>query len=134
MILKAIKNKFLVRFHFLFCFSLATSLPTASWAIGTPSYVSTTSGKNFFTLSASGKSNPLFINTSDFPGVIRALKDLQSDINKVTNHKPELVFNKLPTNKQVVIVGTYGKNLIIDELVKNKKIDVKDIVGKWDES
>lgn len=133
MILKAIKSKLsLAKFHFLFCLSFATFLPTTTSAIGTPSYISTTTGKNFFTLSASGKSNPLIINSKDFPGVIRALKDLQSDINKVTDHKPELVFDKLPASKQVVIVGTYGKNPIIDELVKNKKIDVKDILGKWE--
>lgn len=133
MILKTINSTFcLLSFRFLAYLSLAIFLPATALAIGEPSYISTTSGKNFFKLSASGKSSPLFINSNDYPGVIRALKDLQSDINKVTNHKPEIVFDKLPTNKQVVIVGTYGKNPIIDQLVKNKKIDIKNIVGKWE--
>ncbi len=133
MILKTINNQFcLLSFRFFVYFSLTIFLPTTVLAIGEPSYISTTSGKNFFKLSASGKSSPLFINSNDYPGVIRALKDLQSDIDKVTNHKPAIVFDKLPSNKQIVIVGTYGKNPIIDQLVENKKIDVKDIVGKWE--
>src|SRR3970282_172943 len=133
MILKTISGTFcLLGFRFLVYLSLTIFLPNTVLAIGEPSYISTTAGKKFFKLSASGKSSPLFINSNDFPGVIRALKDLQSDIGKVTNHKPEIVFDKLPTNKQVVIIGTYGKNSIIDQLVKNKKIDIKDIVGKWE--
>ena len=133
MILNTINSKFFHHnFRFLFCLSLTILLPSTALAIGEPSYVSTVGGNKFFTLSASGKSSPLFINSNDFPGVIRALKDLQSDIDKVTNQKPEIAFDKLPTNKQIVIAGTYGKNPIIDQLVKNKKIDLKDIVGKWE--
>jgi len=119
-------------FRFLVCFLLSIFLPTAALAIGEPSYISTTGGKNFFTLSATGKSSPLFIESKDYPGVLRALKDLQSDIKKVTTFAPNIVFDKLPNNKQIVIVGTYGKSPIIDKLVKSKKIDIKDIAGKWE--
>ena len=133
MILNTIKSTiYRYSFRFLVYLSVAIFFPNTALAIGEPSYISTSSGKKFFKLSASGKSSPLFINSNDFPGVIRALKDLQTDIGKVTNHKPEIVFDKLPKNKQIVIVGTYGKNSLIDQLVKNKKIDIKDIVGKWE--
>lgn len=133
MILKTLKNSFFYsNFRFSVCFSLILFLPTAALAIGEPSYISTTGGKNFFTLSAKGKSSPLFIDSNDYPGVIRALKDLQSDIKKVTNYAPNIVFDQLPAQKQIVIVGTYGKSPIIDKLVKNKKIDINNIVGKWE--
>jgi hypothetical protein len=133
MILKLIKNKIRIpKFRFLVVLFFMGFLPASIWAIGEPSYISTTGGKNFFTLSAAGKSSPLFIGSNDNPGVIRALKDLQSDIKKVTNYVPNIVFDKLPSNKQLVIVGTYGKNPMIDRLVKNKKIDIKGIVGKWE--
>ena len=49
---------------------------------------------------------------------------MQSDIKKVTNYAPNIVYDKLPANKQIVIVGTYGKSPIIDKLVKSKKIDI----------
>ena len=131
--LKTIKYKSEVdKLHFLVSLFFIVFLPASMWAIGEPSYVSTTGGKNFFTLSAKGKSNPLFIGSNDYPGVIRALKDLQADIKKVTKYAPNIIYDKLPTNKQIVIVGTYGKSPIIDQLVKNKKINIKDIIGKWE--
>jgi len=107
-------------------------LPSAVWAIGGPTFISTTGGKNEFVLSASGKSTPLFISSTDFPGVIRALNDLKTDIGKVTNHEPAVAFDKLPTQKQLVIVGTLGKSPVLDQLVKNNKLDVKEMEGKWE--
>ncbi len=36
-----------------------------------------------FTLSSSGKSCPIYASNSDFPGVLRALKNLKTDITLV---------------------------------------------------
>lgn len=124
MILKRKKNKF-----YLF---LVIFLPTTIWAIGEPSYISTTEGKDFFKLSTAGISSSLYTSSKEFPGVVRALKDLQSDILKVTNYSPSIFYDKSPTAKNVVIVGTYGKNTLIDALVKSRKLDVSQIQGKWE--
>ena len=96
------------------------------------SYVATVKGPGDFTLSESGKSAPLFISSKDYPGVIRALRDLQTDIKKVTNAQPILSIDSLPQRKQIVIVGTLGKSRVIDQLVKEKKLNVKNIEGKWE--
>lgn len=119
-------------FQYLVCSILIFILPSTIYAIGDPSYILTTGGKDLFPLSASGKSSSLFICSEDYTGVIRALKDLKSDIGKVTNHAPDIVYDKLPHQKEIVIVGTYGKNPVIDQLIKNKKLDVKEIAGKWE--
>ena len=56
------------------------------------SFISTEKGKGKFPISAEGKSAPLLISSKDWPGVIRAFKDLQSDIGKVTSVVPELYY------------------------------------------
>jgi hypothetical protein len=112
--------------------ALVLFLPSSVWAIGGSTYISTSGGKDSFTLSASGKSTTLFISSKDYPGVIRALKDLKTDIGKVTDTEPAIAFDELPLQKEVVIVGTLGKSPIIDQLVKNNVLDVKDITGKWE--
>ncbi|MGA9291730.1 MAG: glycosyl hydrolase 115 family protein, partial [Ignavibacteriaceae bacterium] len=96
------------------------------------SYISTVKETVDFILSAQGKSAPLYISTKDYPGVIRALRDLQSDIKKVTNAEPQLSIDKIPSEKEIVIVGTLGKSPVIDELVSNKKLNVENINGKWE--
>ncbi len=111
---------------------MLTGLPITASAIGGTSYISTTGGKSQFTLSASGASSTLCISSKDFPGVIRALKDLKSDIGKVTNHQPTISIDKLPHQKEVVIVGTLGKSPVIDQLIKKKKLDVSKLAGKWE--
>jgi len=96
------------------------------------SYISIIKQAGSFALSESGKSAPLYSETKDYPGVIRALKDLQNDINSVTNIKPELLISTVPKSKNIVIVGTLGKNKLIDKLVKSKKLNVSSIAGKWE--
>ena len=111
---------------------LALFLPSFTWAIGDSTYISISGGKDLFMLSASGKSTTLCINSIDYPGVIRALNDLKTDIGKVTNNEPGMVIDKIPHQKEIVIVGTLGKSPVIDQLVKNKKLDIKEIAGKWE--
>lgn len=99
---------------------------------GTESFISTEKGEGQFTLSESGKSAPLLISSEDWPGVIRAFRDLQSDIGKVTSCMPMLQTDNIPEFKEIIIAGTIGKSKIIDEIIKNKKINVTDINGKWE--
>src|ERR1035437_698933 len=116
MILKIKKNDLLKRqSRFFTCITMLIGLPITVSAIGGPGYISTSGDKGLFTLSASGASTTLCIDSKDFPGVIRALKDLKSDIGKVMNYQPTISFDKLPHQKEVVIVGTLGKSQVIDQ-------------------
>jgi hypothetical protein len=73
----------------------------------------------------------LCYDVNDFKGVIRAVGDLQTDIDSVTGVKPKLVTTEGSKEYQVVI-GTLGKNKLIDDLVSSQKLDVKDLKGKWE--
>ena len=117
--------------HFLILLVLL-GIHSSLLAIGANSYISTTKEKDNFKLSAAGKSTTLFISSNDYPGVIRALKDLKTDIGKVTNIEPSIAYDAVPSEKEVVIVGTIGKSAVIDQLVKSGKLKVNDISGKWE--
>ncbi|WP_255478792.1 glycosyl hydrolase 115 family protein [Rufibacter sp. XAAS-G3-1] len=114
-------------------FLLGVMLAPAAFAVEDSSYISNQRKSNSFPLSAAGKAAPFYISDGDFPGVIRALRDLQSDVMKVTNAEPALtVGKKAPKAKTLVLVGTLGKSPLIDQLVKSKKLDVKDLTGRWE--
>jgi hypothetical protein len=79
----------------------------------------------------SNEAASLFLDSADFPGVLRAASDLQADIERVTGIKPVLATNMTPTGT-AVIVGTLGKSPLIDSLAKSGKINVAAISGKWE--
>ncbi len=114
-----------------FCLFFALC-PSSIWAIGDHSYVTHTYAKRCFALSEPGTNATLLVSSKDNPGVIRALYDLKADIIKVTGNGPTIVFDQLPSQKEVVIVGTKGKSPFVDQLVRNKKVDLRDIAGKWE--
>jgi hypothetical protein len=111
------------------CFTL---LCKAQSEIKNESFISSENGKGKFTISASGVSTPLLISSHEWPGVIRAFKDLQSDIGKVTSKVPELYTDAIPSAKEIIIAGTIGKSSIIDNLIKDNKIDVSGITSQWE--
>lgn len=74
---------------------------------------------------------PLRYDANDYEGVIRAIGDLQSDIDTVTGVQPELVTSGSTAGHQIII-GTLGKSKVIDHLVSEGKLDVKDLKGKWE--
>jgi hypothetical protein len=96
------------------------------------SFISSDKGKVKFTISSSGRSTPLFISSEEWPGVIRAFKDLRTDIEKVTSVAPALYIDTLPHSKELIIAGTLGKSPVIDKIILDKKIDVTGITGKWE--
>ena len=96
------------------------------------SYVSHKTVKGAFVLSSFGKSAPIYVSSHDFPGVTRVAKDLQADVQRVTGNLPLLAIDSLPAAKEIVIIGTLGKNPLLDELAARGKIDIKGIEGKWE--
>ena len=70
-------------------------------------------------------------DATDYQGVIRAIHDLQNDIESVTGKRPTLVSNN-ETSEFEIIIGTLGKNKQIGKFVSSKKLDVKDLEGKWE--
>jgi hypothetical protein len=99
---------------------------------GAEAYVSANKGKDRFPLVAGGKAAPLFASAQDWPGVLRAARDLQADINRVTRTQPTLATDKAPRGKQVVIIGTVGKSPLIDGLIRDKKLDASGLAGQWE--
>ncbi|MBU0472961.1 MAG: glycosyl hydrolase 115 family protein [Bacteroidetes bacterium] len=120
------KNIFILILTMSFAHSIMAEVVDSS------SCISFKNGTGYFALSYKNQSAPLFASSKDHHGVIRALNDLKTDIGKVTGNEPSVVFDDLSLPKEIVIIGTLGKNPVINQLVQNKKLDVKDITGKWE--
>lgn len=97
-------------------------------------YIATRNSERAFPLSISGNPASLHVSGEDFPGVHRIARLFQDDIGRVTGTKPELFIDQLPPAKEIVLIGTLGKSPIIDQLVKENKLDVTGIAGRWETS
>ncbi|HEX2395051.1 MAG TPA: glycosyl hydrolase 115 family protein [Bacteroidales bacterium] len=87
-----------------------------------------------FPLFSNGEAATLCISADDYSGAIRAFKDLQTDLEKVTGKRPSFYIDrqKPPRAKYLVIAGTIGKSNLIDYLIRNNRIDTKRIEGEWE--
>ncbi|WP_028120793.1 glycosyl hydrolase 115 family protein [Epilithonimonas tenax] len=72
----------------------------------------------------------LLANNHIDAGILRAVKNLQSDFRKVTGEQPNILNHPSGTNSPLIIIGTVGTKSVIDDLIKQKKIDEKSLTGK----
>ena len=84
-----------------------------------------------FCIAKDGKTATIVVDESDWKGVLRAANDLGDDVRKVTGVASPVVSGSA-TDKGCILVGTIGKSRIIDRLIKQKKLDVKIIKGRWE--
>ena len=91
-----------------------------------------------FCIAKNGKAATIVVDGQDWKGVIRAANDLADDVRKVTGVASPIANSQQPTassqqpTASSIIVGTIGKNRIIDKLIKQKKLDVKEVKGRWE--
>ena len=114
-----------------------TAAPSAaqqSVATADESYVTSVAAAGRFPLATSGRSAPIQVSSSDYPGVIRAVDNLRADIERVTGTRPALAPAGFRDARDIVIVGTLGKNPLLDSLIAERRLDVGGVTGKWETS
>ncbi len=97
------------------------------------SLLTTEKSKGQFPLVVNGVASNILVSESDFPGVLRVAKLFQKDLGYVSGQEPELIIADSHLSKTLIIVGTVGKSKLIDQLVKDKKVDLKRLNGKWEQ-
>ena len=105
----------------------------SAFALGEKSHVSSTPTPGAFALATTTTVAPLYVDSADWPGVLHAVSNLDSDINQVTNHTPE-VLHAIARQQDVVIIGTIGRSPVIDKLIAQHKLDVSSIRNHWETS
>ena len=107
-------------------------LPKPGIALTANSFVSEKEAKGSFCLFAKGKSTAIYVSTNESPGVIRVVTDLQKDVQRVSGRLPALERESGQLRNRAVLVGELGKGGLVDQLVRDGKLDVSEIKGKWE--
>ncbi len=119
-------------FLVLCALALAAVLPSRGFALGQERFVVFEPVEHAAALVAGGTAAPILVEAADWPGVRRAVGDLQADVERVSGVRPAVVGADGATAPFAVIVGTVGRSPLIDGLVKTGKIDVSGIAGRWE--
>jgi hypothetical protein len=106
--------------------------PRDSLALGQERYVEDVPSRGSFPIVQGNAVATIYVDSSDLAGVVRAASDLKADVARVTSHSPAISHEGKTPGKNVIIVGTIGKSQIIDQLIREKKIDVSEIADKWE--
>ena len=110
----------------------ALAVPSGVYGLGQKRYVETTDKAGNFVLVHGKQAAILYVDANDYPGVLRAVADLQADIHKVTGCTPPIVHERENRGPSVILIGTLGKSAVIEALIRAGKIDTTAIAGKWE--
>ncbi len=111
----------------LICFSI-----TFLFAQSKDGYVNFSHSGECFALVNKNSVAQMVVSDKDYPGVMHITDLFREDIYRVSGKKPEIFNDIVPASKEIVLIGTLGKNPLIDKLVSENKIDVSGIKGKWE--
>ncbi len=98
------------------------------------SCVAFTNEEGSFVLAEDNGIAPVLIDSSDYAGIKKVGDWFLNDLQMVTGQTASLFHSELPASKQVILVGTIGKNRWIDQLIKEGKIEVSDMQGQLERS
>jgi hypothetical protein len=101
-------------------------------AIGQVRYVDHAESPGSFAIVQGDTAAALYVDVQDHVGVGRAVTNLQTDIARVTGRTPTITHEEKGLGIRAILVGTMGKNPIIDRLIAEGKIDANLIAGKWE--
>src|SRR4030065_544317 len=96
--------------------------PGVVLALSQTQYVDYLNSRGSFCLAQKDQLATLYVDSQDHAGVVRAVKDLQADIQRVTNQASKVTHEQAGLGKNIVIIGTIGKSSIIDRLIRAGKI------------
>src|SRR5688572_8526768 len=113
--------------------AVAPAVPQEATTIGRGRYIETTARRGSFPLVGPRGAAAIYVDAADWPGVVRASSDLRNDIQRVTTLSPAVLRDAGSRRPELlVLVGTIGKSPLIDQLIRERKIDVSGIQGKWE--
>ena len=97
------------------------------------SFLTVKKAQGQFALVENGKPSSILLSESDYSGVLKVAGLFQKDLSHVSGQEAKLTIADKQQAENLIIVGTLGKSKLIDQLVKEGKIDVAELEGKWEQ-
>ena len=93
-------------------------------------------GQSAFCIAKDGRAAAIVADNEEWKSVVRAAYDLSDDIRKVAGVSATLQMRngkgEMRNEGGSIVVGTIGKSRLIDRLIRQKKLDVGKVKGRWE--
>jgi len=103
------------------------AVPRSVFALGQQRYVESVVRPGSFPIAQGKTCAAIYVDSSDYPGVIRAAGDLRADIERVTGCTPVIAHDSAALPAHTIVVGSIGKSPLVTRLT-----DTAAIAGKWE--
>lgn len=71
-------------------------------------------------------------DAGDFPGVLRAARDLRDDLSNVAGLEAVFANDTAAPLPAAIIAGTLGRSPRVDRIVRERNIDTRGVAGRWE--
>jgi hypothetical protein len=115
-----------------FCFFLFSLAVSAQQKDGKELKIVNAFQQGAFSLVNGKIASSILIDTADAEVVRLASKAITSDIELITGAKPAIISTPESQTDKIIIAGTIGESVYVDDLIKTKKLDVSKIQNKWE--
>ncbi len=127
----------LARLFALFFFAVPTACAQTPVAEHTLSIlpaaqVSTKKSAEGFPLFENGHATTILVDPDDDPGILRAVRNLQADLEKRGSARPEINTAIPKDTRNLIIVGSLAKSRWIADLVAKGQLADGDLTGEWE--
>lgn len=127
------------RFHLLAIHILPLLCPIVcpsgqASALEQQSYLCSADVEGAFRLIDQAEVAPIWFSADDHPGLEKVVAMLREDLRDVGGNAPEVINDQQPQVRSLVLVGTIGKSPLVDQLIRQEKLDVSEIQDTWEAS
>ncbi len=115
------------------CVGAGCTLPAVPAECRAPASLCSSAVDDGVALIDAGRAAPVLVDAHDYPGVLRAAHDLQSDISQVAGSGAAFYDSPAAVSSgPLIILGTLGHDALIDQLVDQHRLDVTGVKGQWE--
>jgi len=125
-------NHLHILFNLLIAVATLIGFAGKGFALGQIQYIETAPGPDSFPLVHQNSAATLCVDSHEWSGVVRAARDLQADVKSVSGCLPAWSQAGTLSERHVVLIGTLGKSALIEQLLRDRKLDVSPIAGQWE--
>jgi Glycosyl hydrolase family 115/Gylcosyl hydrolase family 115 C-terminal domain len=95
-------------------------------------FITTRQGSGAFPVATISGATTIYTDSSDYFVVNKSASLLQHDIKMVTGQQPALVHTLPSAEKNMIVIGSIDSSAVIQQLVKEKKLSIARLKGKWE--